>query len=60
MNDNIKKMFVEVAEKAKKDEEIGEGALIKRGPSTHEDHYRLCPFRSVDIKDCPLCMINNL
>ena len=61
MSNDIKKMFVEAAENAKKDsEEIAAGALLKRGPSTHEDHYRLCPFRSIDIKDCPLCLINNL
>ena len=57
---NIKKMFTEATEKAKKDKEIGEGALIKRGPSTQEDHYRLCPFRSMDIVECPLCMVDNL
>jgi hypothetical protein len=51
-------MFVEVAEKAvKEDKEVGENSLLSRVLATNIDHYKLCPFRSLNVDDCPLCKI---
>jgi hypothetical protein len=58
MSKDIKEMFVEVAEKAvKEDKVIGENSLLSRVLATNIDHYKLCPFRSLNVDDCPLCKI---
>ena len=58
MSKDIKEMFVEVAEKAvKEDKEVGENSLLSRAVATNIDHYKLCPFRSLNVDDCPLCKI---
>jgi hypothetical protein len=58
MSKDIKEMFVEVAEKAvKEDKEVGENSLLSRVLATNIDHYKLCPFRSLNVDDCPLCKI---
>ena len=58
MSKDIKEMFTEVAEKAvKEDKEVGENSLLSRVLATNIDHYKLCPFRSLDVDDCPLCKI---
>ena len=58
MSKDIKEMFVEVAEKAvKEDKVIGENSLLSRVLATNIDHYKLCPFRSLNVDECPLCKI---
>ena len=59
-NEKIKKMFQDAIKLIKNSEEVGDNAIVKRGPSNNIDHDVLCPFRSVDITECPLCKINNL
>ena len=58
MSKDIKEMFVEVAEKAvKEDKVVGENSLLSRVLATNIDHYKLCPFRSLNLDDFPLCKI---
>ena len=58
MSKDIKEMFVEVAEKAvKEDKVVGENSLLSRVLATNIDNYKLCPFRSLNVDDCPLCKI---
>ncbi len=57
MND-IKQMFKDVVKK--KGEEIGENSLLNRQTNKTEDHYTVCPFRSIDLEECPLCKIEDL
>jgi hypothetical protein len=58
MSKDIKEMFVEVAEKAvKEDKVVGENSLLSRVLTANIDHYKLCPFRSLNVDDCPLCKI---
>ena len=59
-NKKIKKMFQDAAKSIVINEDIGENAIVKRGPMNNLDHDVFCPFRSVDISECPLCKINNL
>tara|TARA_B110000467_G_scaffold63784_1_gene58174 strand:+ start:1053 stop:1235 length:183 start_codon:yes stop_codon:yes gene_type:complete len=60
MND-IKRMFDEVVEKSKKDDkDISENSLLNSGVASNLDHYKICPFRSLDVNDCPLCKLANL
>jgi len=55
MND-IKKMFSDVIEKAKQDEEaVSDNSLLNTKIASSLDHYRICPFRSLDVDDCPMC-----
>jgi hypothetical protein len=57
MSKELKEMFAEVAEKAvKEDKDIGEDSMLKR-IAINVDHYQICPFRSLDEKDCPLCKL---
>jgi len=61
MSKDIKEMFAEVAEKAvKEDKEVGEYSLLSRALTANIDHYKLCPFRSMDERDCPLCKLAGL
>ena len=60
MND-IRKMFEEVAKKAlKEDKDIGEDSILATKIASNLDHYRICPFRSLDVDDCPLCKLSNI
>jgi|TARA_B110000495_G_scaffold135411_1_gene118584 hypothetical protein len=60
-NNYIKEMFSEVAEKALKDDKgIGEDSILATKVASNTDHYRICPFRSLDVDDCPLCKLSNL
>ena len=60
-NKDIKEMFSEVAEKAlKEDKGIGEDSILATKVVSNTDHYRICPFRSLDVDDCPLCKLTNL
>ena len=60
MND-IRKMFEEVAEKALKDkEDISEDSLLGSMVASNIDHYRICPFRSIDVSECSLCKLANI
>ena len=60
MND-IRKMFEEAAEKAlKENKDIGEDSILATKVASNLDHYKLCPFRSLNVDDCPLCKITNL
>ena len=60
MND-IRKMFEEVAKKAlKEDKDIGEDSILATKVASNLDHYKLCPFRSIDVDDCPLCKLANI
>ena len=58
-NKDIKEMFSDAVEKAKK-EEVEEDSLLGRMLTVNLDHYKMCPFRSIDIKDCPLCKLDNI
>jgi len=51
-------MFKDVVKK--KGEEIGENSLLNRQTNKTEDHYTVCPFRSIDLEECPLCKIEDL
>ena len=54
-------MFAEVAEKAlKEDKGIGEDSILATKVASNIDHYRICPFRSIDVDDCPLCKLSNI
>jgi len=57
MSKDIKEMFAEVVEKAVKKEEVEEDSLLGRMLTANLDHYKLCPFRSIDVDDCPLCKL---
>jgi len=60
-NKDIKEMFAEAAEKAlKEDKGIGEDSILATKVASNTDHYRICPFRSLDVDDCPLCKLANL
>ena len=48
MND-IKQMFRDVVKK--KGEKIGENSLLNRQTNKADDHYTVCPFRSIDIEE---------
>ena len=61
MSKDIKKMFADAAEKAiKEKEDIGENSILHRLLATNVDHYKICPFRSLNVDDCPLCKIRDL
>ena len=60
-NKNIKKMFADVAEKAiKEDKEVDNNSILSTKMASNIDHYRICPFRSLDVDECPLCKLANL
>ena len=58
MNEDIKKLFADV--KKKKGEKVGVNSLINIEISKKEDHYIICPFRSIDIEECPLCKLEEI
>ena len=58
MNENIKKLFEDV--KKKKGEKVGANSLINIEISKKEDHYIICPFRSIDVEECPLCKLEEI
>ena len=58
MNEDIKKLFADV--KKKKGEKVGANSLINIEISKKEDHYIICPFRSIDIEECPLCKLEEI
>ena len=58
MNEDIKKLFADV--KKKKGERVGDNSLINIEISKKEDHYIICPFRSIDIEECPLCKLEEI
>ena len=60
-NKDIKDMFAKVAEKAlKEDKDIGEDSILATKVASNIDHYRMCPFRSLDVDECPLCKLSNI
>jgi hypothetical protein len=60
-NKDIKEMFAEVAEKAiKENKGIGEDSILASKMASNIDHYRMCPFRSLDVDECPLCKLSNI
>ena len=58
MNEDIKKLFADV--KKKKGEKVGNNSLINIEISKKEDHYIICPFRSIDVEECPLCKLEEI
>ena len=58
MNEDIKKLFAYV--KKKKGEKVGANSLINIEISKKEDHYIICPFRSIDVEECPLCKLEEI
>ena len=61
MTNNIKKLFIAAKVKAeKKREKPAEGSLLNIKLTNATDHYTLCPFRSIDAEDCPLCVLESL
>lgn len=60
-NKDIKEMFAKVAEKAiKENKGIGEDSILASKMASNIDHYRMCPFRSLDVDECPLCKLSNI
>ena len=58
MNEDIKKLFADV--KKKRGEKVGENSLINIEITKKEDHYMICPFRSIDVEECPLCKLEEI
>ena len=58
MDEDIKKLFADV--KKKKGEKVGANSLINIEISKKEDHYIICPFRSIDVEECPLCKLEEI
>ena len=58
MNEDIKKLFADV--KKKQGEKVGNNSLINIEITKKEDHYIICPFRSIDIEECPLCKLEEI
>ena len=58
MNEDIKKLFADV--KKKRGEKVGENSLINIEITKKEDHYIICPFRSIDVEECPLCKLEEI
>ena len=58
MIEDIKKLFADV--KKKKGERVGDNSLINIEISKKEDHYIICPFRSIDVEECPLCKLEEI
>ena len=58
MNEDIKKLFADV--KKKRGEKVGANSLINIEISKKEDHYIICPFRSIDVEECPLCKLEEI
>ena len=58
MNEDIKKLFADV--KKRKGEKVGDNSLINIEISKKEDHYIICPFRSIDVEECPLCKLEEI
>tara|TARA_Y100001938_G_C8055200_1_gene414045 strand:+ start:1395 stop:1586 length:192 start_codon:yes stop_codon:yes gene_type:complete len=58
---SIQDMFSEVVKKAgKSKQKIPDGSILKRFMASDVDHYRVCPFRSIPVEDCPLCTLDKL
>ena len=54
-------MFADVAEKAIKDgKDIGENAILRVKIASNLDHYKICPFRSLNVSECPLCKLADI
>ncbi len=51
MNEKIKKMFKDV--RKRKGEKIGENSLLSLNDN-------VCPFRSIPVEECPLCILEDL
>ena len=58
MNEDIKKLFADV--KKNQGEKVGVNSLINIEISKKEDHYIICPFRSIDVEECPLCKLEEI
>ena len=58
MNEDIKKLFADV--KKKKGEKVGNNSLINIEITKKEDHYIICPFRSIDVEECQLCKLEKI
>lgn len=57
MNENIKQMFRDVVKK--KGEKIGENSLLSLNIKA-SDHNTVCPFRSIPVEECPLCILEEI
>jgi hypothetical protein len=57
MNEKIKKMFKDVTKR--KGEKIGENSLLSLNIKA-SDHDNVCPFRSIPVEECPLCILEDL
>ena len=52
---------LKAVEKSKKDDkDISENSLLNSTVASNLDHYKVCPFRSMDVNDCPLCKLASL
>ncbi len=61
MTDKIKKLFADSAKKAKRrGQKVGENSLLNIKLTNATDHYTICPFRSIDAEECPLCILDSL
>ena len=56
--EDIKKMFRDV--EVKKGENVGINSIVNMKLPKISDHYTICPFRSIDLKECPLCKLDEL
>jgi len=57
MNEDIKKLFAAVTKK--RGEKVGENSLLNMDIKA-DDHYTICPFRSIDVEECPLCKLEEI
>ena len=57
MNENIKKLFADVTKK--RGEKVGVNSLLNMDIKA-DDHYTICPFRSINVEECPLCKLEEI
>jgi hypothetical protein len=57
MNEKIKKKFKDVLKR--KGEKIGANSLLSLNIKA-SDHDNVCPFRSIPVEECPLCILEDL
>ena len=57
MSDDIKKMFKDVVKQNKKS--TNDNSLLNLNINAN-DHDNVCPFRSIPVEECPLCIIEDV
>ena len=57
---SIIELFKDSASKLAKKKGKSQNSIYMLGGFDDIEHYKLCPFRSISIEDCPLCTIDRL